>query len=884
MAKGTINVVIAGNSELLNKELRAVERRLKRFGNGLKSIGDSIFRSVGVPFIAAGAAGVKAASDFESSLSKIKGLVGIAGDDLKQLENAALRLGPQMGKSATEAAEALFFITSAGLKGKDAIDVLEMSLKASAAGLGEVSTIADLATSVMNAYGAENVSAANATDTLTAAVREGKLQADTLAGAVSAVLPIASAMGVQFNEVGAAFAAMSRTGTSADEAATQLKGILSSLLKPTVEAEKALSEMGLSSEMLREQIKEEGLLSVLELLNNRFDGNTAATAKVFGNVRALTGVLDLMGKNADGTRQIFERMNAVAGDTDKAFGAAAETTEFKFKQSLALLNKAAIDLGRILIPTVTKIVNAIQHLIQGFIGMDRSTKENIVNVLKWTTALGAGLSIVGRLINGLAFLSKTARTLGLTTVFANAVKSLRNFGSTLSKVTKLFSPQGLILAGMIAVTVAIVKNWDKAKVAIVKAVNYVIEMYNNSMLVRLVFQTLVVIVKNLITSLKTAWGILKNLGSGLWAIIEGIVTFDYSRIEEGIADAIKGVAKTMKDHGEKIADNFAEGLEKIKEDELDFITVEDVDNAVAKAGDMINGIKGYYNEAVGFISGLFNQGAVGFEKVEETVDKTIKKLQKLTPNMERPIEEFIPVIKNNNKEEPSLGQTISFSFQGDEKAIDLLNNKMEQFGERYQAIMGSLSDTVGSFFDYKNQRLENSYQKELQMLRMSTKNDEAFAAAKARLDEKYDAKRRRVQRQQAIANKAMGIADIIVKTAQAVVGALTMVPFTPFNLVLAKIVGGLGAVQLGLAAAAPIPALAQGGMTTGPGMAMIGDNASGKEFVIPFERMGEFARQAMGGNNVNVAGEFRVKGSDLILVLERANRITSAKRGYGLNA
>jgi len=596
----------------------------------------------------------------------------------------------------------------------------------------------------------------------------------------------------------------------------------------------------------------------------------------------LTGVLDLMGKNADGTRQIFERMNAVAGDTDKAFGAAAQTTEFKFKQSLALLNKAAIDLGRILIPTVTKIVNAIQHLIQGFIGMDRSTKENIVNLLKWTTALGAGLSIVGRLINGLAFLSRTARTLGLTTVFANAVKSLRNFGTTLSKVTKLFSPQGLILAGMIAVTVAIIKNWDQAKVAIVKAVNYVIEMYNNSMLVRLVFQTLVISVKNVIIGLKTAWGILKNLGKGLWAIIEGIVTFDYSKIEEGIADAIKGIGDTLKDAGEDIADNFAEGVAKIKEDELDFITVEDVDNVVAKAGDMVNGIKGYYNEAVGFISGLFNQGAVGFEKVEETVDRTIKKLPKLKPNVQRPMPE-LPVIKNNNKEKFSLGETISSAFQGDEKAIDLLKNKMEQFGERYQAIMGSLSDTVGSFFDYKNQRLESNYQKELEMLRMSTKNDEAFAAAKARLDEKYDAKRRRVQRQQAIANKAMGIADIIVKTAQAVVGALTMVPFTPFNLVLAKIVGGLGAVQLGLAAAAPIPALAQGGMTTGPGMAMIGDNASGKEFVIPFERMGEFARQAMGGSNVNVAGEFRVKGSDLILVLERANRITSAKRGYGLN-
>ena len=96
---------------------------------------------------------------------------------------------------------------------------------------------------------------------MVAAVREGKLEADELAGSMGRVLPVASSMGVSFNEVGAAFASMSRTGTNANEAATQLRSIMVSLLKPTKQAEDALAGMGLSSEQLRTQMREEGLLS-----------------------------------------------------------------------------------------------------------------------------------------------------------------------------------------------------------------------------------------------------------------------------------------------------------------------------------------------------------------------------------------------------------------------------------------------------------------------------------------------------------------------------------------------------------------------------------------------------------------------------------------------
>ena len=191
-------------------------------------------------------------------------------------------------------------------------------MKPSQIGLGDVATVADLATSAMNAYGPEVLSATAATDVLTTAVREGKLEASELAGSMGRVLPIASAMGVRFDEVGAAMAAMSRTGTNASEASTQLRGILAALLRPTTQAEEALAGMGLSADGLRTQLREDGLLATLQTLSERFQGNDAAAAQVFGNVRALAGVMDLMGANSATTAKIFDSLTESTGATDKS--------------------------------------------------------------------------------------------------------------------------------------------------------------------------------------------------------------------------------------------------------------------------------------------------------------------------------------------------------------------------------------------------------------------------------------------------------------------------------------------------------------------------------------------------------------------------------------
>lgn len=323
------------------KGLDGARRALANFQNFAVDVG----RVAATAITAVGVASVREAAQFESSFSKIQGLVGVTANEIGALEDAAKKLGPSVGVSANEAADALFFITSAGLRGAAATDVLEASLKGAAIGLGDTKTIADLATSAVNAYGESNLGGAQAVDVLAEAVRLGKLAPEELAGAMGQVLPLASNLGVSFDQVGAALAGMSKTGTDASTASTQLRQILATLAKPTVSAEKALADMGMSAAGLREQIREKGLFSTLETLTDAFDGNIEATTAVFGNIRALSGVLDLMGASAEDNALVFELMADKTGVLDEALAITSETAEFKFNKAMETARTSLINIG-----------------------------------------------------------------------------------------------------------------------------------------------------------------------------------------------------------------------------------------------------------------------------------------------------------------------------------------------------------------------------------------------------------------------------------------------------------------------------------------------------------------------------------------------------------
>ena len=402
---------MAAGMETFNKNLASVSGRMRSMGWLASTV-------LTVPILAVGAASGKMASEFEFSMRKIESLVGVGRDQVQKWGKEILALSPATGRGPQELADALYFITSSGVKGAEAMQVLEASAKAAAVGLGETKAVADLVTSAMNAYGKESLSASQATDILVAAVREGKLEAGDLATKLGMVLPIASAMGVSFMEVGATAAAMSRTGTNASMAAVQLRQVLVSLLKPSKRAEDTLNDMKTSSEELRKTIREKGLLAaLLDLKELTAEYGETIVAKVFGNVRALTGVLDILGENLTENIEIFDKMSKSAGDMERAYAITADTLKMKYAKELAKLKVSQIEFGEVIakafLPILQDLIGRVEQVTKWFSALSEEEQKTKMKWMLFLAILGPtalALSVVGMAINATISLFLALRT------------------------------------------------------------------------------------------------------------------------------------------------------------------------------------------------------------------------------------------------------------------------------------------------------------------------------------------------------------------------------------------------------------------------------------------------------------------------------------------
>ena len=452
MAESNLKVNITGDSSKLNNALSSASSKLQAFGSKMQSVGRSMSTKLTLPIVAAGAAATKLALDFDKSMTQIESLVGIAADKVSEMGETAKKMATDTGRSANEAAEALFFITSAGLRGADATDTLSASLKAAAVGLGETKTIADLATSAMNAYGVENLNATSATDILVASVREGKLEASELAGAMGGVIPIASNMGVEFNEVGAALAAMSRTGTNAANGATQLTAILASIKAPTVQSAEAMLALGTSQEEIAQSLEQKGLMPTLLDLSNRLKQTGMDAKAIFPNLRALKGVLDLTGKGAADNEKIFDALNNTLGATDEAFEKTSQSASFQFTKGMATMKNSLMEIGQIILPAVVKGVTKLSTFVKGladsFKNLSPQTQKIILSLTGILAAAGPMLIIFGKIMTGLSALGP------ILTIAATGFRVL----------TMAMAANPIIaIAGAIALVVTALNSYTKAQ-------------------------------------------------------------------------------------------------------------------------------------------------------------------------------------------------------------------------------------------------------------------------------------------------------------------------------------------------------------------------------------------------------------------------------------
>ncbi len=414
----------------------------------LKDFGATWSRNVTLPIIGLGAVSTKMFMDFDDSMNKMVGLVGINRKQVQAWHEDVLDLSTVTGRAPTELADALFFITSAGLRGKTAIDALTVSAKAADAGLGETKVVADAVTSAMNAYGPANLSAAQATNVLVAAVREGKLEASQLAPVIGGVIPLAEAMGVSFAEAAGSIAMMARAGTNPAKAATQVSAILSTFTKPTGDMKTALKQMGLSIDEVRRRIDRDGLLDTLAMLRSGASKTGIELSEIFGNKRAIIGVLQLT-KNVRQTRGVLDGVANSAGLTNKAFREAQKTAGDKLNDALNSLKVTAIRLGAALGPVVAPMLaqlgSALAGLGESFSELSPEMQKTVLVGIGIVAAIGPAASVmgyfagsVGRVIIPLAKFLRFTKGFMALRAGVGAIEALRialaGFGLTLKGV------------------------------------------------------------------------------------------------------------------------------------------------------------------------------------------------------------------------------------------------------------------------------------------------------------------------------------------------------------------------------------------------------------------------------------------------------------------
>jgi TP901 family phage tail tape measure protein len=403
----------------------------KNLGQSAASLGDSLTTRLTLPIVAVGAAAVKMSLDFDKSFQQMHQLAGVSAGEIDGMKESVLGLAGETGKAPTELAEALYFLRSSGLEGAAAMDALEMSAKASAAGMGSTVEIADAVSSAMNAYAESGLTAAEATDVLVATAREGKAEPAELAGQMGKLLPLASELGISFNDVGAALATFSLSGNDAAGSSTLLQNLMSKLLRPSQQAQEQLSAVGISLDDIRSIIADRGLLgAVLTLQESLGQGGFT---RFWEDAQATQAALALVGGDLDATKDRFEALGDSAGDTDEAFGKWAETMGAKNAQAFAELQVAMIRIGDAIAPIAADAVSFAAKIVDAFAKLPRPVQNAVLAFAAIAAAIGPLLSVGGRVVSAVSNIAKAfSSTLDFAGRFGSGFRNANAAASSFS--------------------------------------------------------------------------------------------------------------------------------------------------------------------------------------------------------------------------------------------------------------------------------------------------------------------------------------------------------------------------------------------------------------------------------------------------------------------
>lgn len=401
---------------------KSATSRLNKIGSGLEKVGGKLTTHVSVPLVAVGTIAAKTGMDFEAEMSRVKAISGATGDQFKMLEDQALSLGQSTAFSASEVAEGMENLASAGFSTNEIMEAMPGLLDLAASSGEDLATSSEIAASTLRGFGLEASKTGHVADVLAKnAAATNAAVADT-GEAMKYIAPNARAAGLSLEEVTAAIGELANAGIKGSQAGTTLRSALVRLAKPSDPAATAMERIGFTA--FDSSGKMKSLATIMGELNEKTKNltdeqkqNTIAT--IFGT-EALSGMTVLMQGGKEGLTDLTEQFKNCDGAAKEMAETMQDNTKATIEQAGGALETASIKMLNIVAPAIKDVADGIGDLADKFSALSPETQELILKMGMVAIAAGPVISTVGKGVTLFSKLTPLVTSAGIATAGAGA--------------------------------------------------------------------------------------------------------------------------------------------------------------------------------------------------------------------------------------------------------------------------------------------------------------------------------------------------------------------------------------------------------------------------------------------------------------------------------
>lgn len=408
--------------------------KLTTLGSGAVNLGSTLTGAITTPLVGIGVAAMTTFGNFEQQMNRVKAISGATGRQFDQLKQRAVELGASSVFSASEVAQAMENMASAGMNVNDIYSASAGVMDLAAVSGRDMGLAAEAVASAMNQFGIAGENATHVADVYAKAAADTNAETVDMAEAMKYAGPVMSSLNSSFEETAAAIGIMSNAGIKGSQAGTTLRTAVQRLAAPTDVASKLMQSLGISAYNSEGQMKP--ISELLPHLQERLSGlseeqRNNALNTLFGkeSLSGMLALLDSAGPEFDGVVSGLQNSNGAAKEMADTMNSGLSGSIENLKGKL---ETAAITVSERFAPYIEQLADKVGELTEWFTNLSEEQQDQII---KWglvAAAAGPALVVFG----------KVAGTLGTT------FKALGTVSSGIGKLVGKVAPLITNFAGM----------------------------------------------------------------------------------------------------------------------------------------------------------------------------------------------------------------------------------------------------------------------------------------------------------------------------------------------------------------------------------------------------------------------------------------------------